>query len=277
MPEYRMFDFIIANEISCDNNYPLSIYNDFITEFGDESFEFDGVIKSIALKLSRSSSTDSALVWFYSHGLDDLLSFPEGQMPKPVSTGQFTLNTQSGQKSIQIFNADDSKEVAKESIQNISETNEHNSADLYNQAISASQEGDYDAAISLLDDCLCNDPEPGLAMLAYWNMAVTILMKFNFQERNGEDVSDEEMKWCQRMLICSKKIKSIYESHLKNHPEYSKSHYETYEQSKNLYNSYTFYGSVYRDNSGSLSQRSMKNVAHAPAKPLRCFADEEGA
>ena len=85
------------------------------------------------------------------------------------------------------------------------------------------------------------------------------------------------MKWCQRMLICSKRVKSIYETHLKDHPEYSETHYETYKQSKNLYNSYTFYGSIYRDNSGALSQRNMQNVANAYAKPLRCIANEEGA
>jgi hypothetical protein len=163
------------------------------------------------------------------------------------------------------------------SSRNISEPEEQFLMDLYNKSTIASKKGDYDAAISSLDECLCNDPQPGLAILAYWNLAVTILMKFNFQERNGEDVSDEEMKWCQRMLICAKRVGGIYDSHLKNHPTYGESNYAIYQQSKNLYNGYTFYGSVYRDNSGLLSQRSMKNVANAYATPLRCIANEEGA
>ena len=163
------------------------------------------------------------------------------------------------------------------SSQNISEPEGQFLMDLYNKATTASKKGDYDTAIGLLDECLSKSPKPELAVLAYWNLAVTILMKFNFQERKGEDVSDGEMKWCQRMLICAKRVRGIYDSHLKNHPTYRDSNYAIYQQANNLYKAYTFYGSVYRNNFGSLSQRSMKNIANAYAKPLRCIANEEGA
>ena len=160
---------------------------------------------------------------------------------------------------------------------NISEPEGQFLMDLYNKSTMASKKEDYDAAISMLDECLCNDPPPELAILAYWNLAVTILMKFNFQDRNGEGVSNKDMKWCQRMLICAKRVRGIYDSHLKDHPTYGKDNYQMYQQAKSLYDSYTFYGSVYRDNAGSLSQRKMVDVANAYAKPLRCIDNEEGA
>jgi hypothetical protein len=150
------------------------------------------------------------------------------------------------------------------------------SMDLYNEATNASKRGDYDTAIDILDECLCSEIEPALAILAYWNLAVTILMKFRFQERNGENVSDAEMKWCNRMLICAKRVIGIYDSHLKNHHTYGEANYEIYQNAKKLNSSFTFYGSVYRNKSGLLSQRNMSAVANASAMPLRCIVNEEG-
>lgn len=144
--------------------------------------------------------------------------------------------------------------------------------DFYNDGLIAFKIGDYDTAISLFDESLCREPQPELAILAYWNLAVTILTKFRFQERNGENVSNEEMKWCLRMLTCAKRVIEIYESHLKNHPTYGEDDYTFYQQAKALCKSYAIYGSVYRRN-GVRSQRNMKDVANASVKPLKCIAD----
>lgn len=150
------------------------------------------------------------------------------------------------------------------------------SVDLYNNANNAFEKEDYDLALSMFDECLCCDPEHALAILAYWNLTLTILMKFKFQERRGETVSHEDMKWCKRMLICANRVAIIYESYLKKHPEYGEDYYEIYESAKELYNDFTIYGSIYSNNTGLLSQRSMTDVSNSSIIPLMCLANEDG-
>jgi hypothetical protein len=115
-------------------------------------------------------------------------------------------------------------------------------------------------------------------MTGYFNLAVAIHCKYGFGKRHGESIPDDEFRWCRRMVLCAAKAVGIYETQLVSRLD-ADSLEEVkaiYLQAKDLYNSYgVTYGVTYRDGSGNLAWRDLKNVYGSDAPPLCCIEAEE--
>lgn len=82
----------------------------------------------------------------------------------------------------------------------------------YDRAMNAVDINDLDYAINELDMCLCANPEPVLAMEAYYNLSATIWGKFRFNERRGASIGDDEYLWVLECNLCLRRALKIYES-----------------------------------------------------------------
>ena len=147
--------------------------------------------------------------------------------------------------------------------------------EFYNSATQLLEKGNYDEAISLFDSCLCNNPDPQLTFLSYWNLALAIFEKYNFNNRDGKNISNTEMLWCIRMVICAKNVKNIFDSKLDDYHDFKNSHYAIYNNSIKFSKNYAYYGSVSANSYGSLQSRNWEDVRKAHTKPLKCIEIEE--
>lgn len=80
------------------------------------------------------------------------------------------------------------------------------------KAVDAVADGQYDRAITELDAALCTEPGPELAMIAYHKLATAIWYKFDFHNRDGEAISDEECAWNDRAADVLTRAMEIYKS-----------------------------------------------------------------
>jgi len=69
-----------------------------------------------------------------------------------------------------------------------------------------------DFTIKELDACLCANPEPSLAMLAYYNLSAAVWEKFGFNDRRGDSIEDDEYTWVCGCNLCLRRALNIYES-----------------------------------------------------------------
>jgi hypothetical protein len=91
MYTYRFVSFMMSNNITCENNFPVEEYLQYLTHFNNLSFEFDKVVRALQVQLTGRSVSRIANVFLFACTLDDLLSYPNGQEPAPIGHLQFTL------------------------------------------------------------------------------------------------------------------------------------------------------------------------------------------
>jgi tetratricopeptide (TPR) repeat protein len=152
------------------------------------------------------------------------------------------------------------------------------SAELYEEGSKAMVLGRYDEAIRLFDECLCNNPPPDLAAVAYWNIAVSIHSKYRFGERKSGSVTDAEMKWLIRMTTCAEKAVRIIEKQLVEcHGEKMINELGRINtEAKSMIKQYMLYGaSFYDTRTGRWVLRDLDAVKKADVEPLHCLAEEE--
>ena len=68
-----------------------------------------------------------------------------------------------------------------------------------------------DVVIRELDECLSADPPPDLAMYAYFNLSAAIWEKFQFKDRKGANIADDEYVWVLGCNLCIRRVLEIYE------------------------------------------------------------------
>ena len=68
-----------------------------------------------------------------------------------------------------------------------------------------------DITIRELDECLCLNPEPLLAMDAYYNLSAAVWEKFRFNERKSDSVEDDEIRWARGCNLCLRRALKIYD------------------------------------------------------------------
>jgi hypothetical protein len=91
MYTYSFLSFMVNDNISCVDNYPVEEYLDYLIHFNDLSFEYDRVVKCLRVELTLRSNSRVANVFLHSSTLDDLLSDPDSEWPKPIGHLTFTL------------------------------------------------------------------------------------------------------------------------------------------------------------------------------------------
>ncbi len=67
----------------------------------------------------------------------------------------------------------------------------------FNLSVSATNEHNFDTAIAELDACLCANPNSYVAVCAWWRLAANIGVKYDFANRDWNDMSLEELVLCQ--------------------------------------------------------------------------------
>lgn len=151
-------------------------------------------------------------------------------------------------------------------------------SELYEQAMAAADAQEYEKGIRLLDACLCSNPDRVIAMTGFFHLFVMIQLQYNFANRHGDSVPNDEFRWFCRMVLCVKKAIEIYETQLA-----SRLTGESLEEVKAIYghakqfettNGIT-YGTTVRDSSGNLEWRDFKKVYAANSFPLLCIEKEE--
>lgn len=183
-------------------------------------------------------------------------------------------------RAAQIAKANASKNLKYLEIQGGAPSADQRANELYEQALAAGDEQEYEKGIRLLDACLCLKPEAVIEMTGFFNLFVMIQLKHGFANRHGDSVPDDEFRWFCRMVLCVKKAIQIYETRLADRLSGDTLEEVTaiYDQAKHFEktNGIT-YGTTCRDASGNLTWRDFKKVYAANSFPLACIEKEERA
>ncbi|MGA2269828.1 MAG: hypothetical protein ABSH44_15270 [Bryobacteraceae bacterium] len=75
----------------------------------------------------------------------------------------------------------------------------------------AMDSNNLDISIRELDACLCLNPEPLLAIGAYYNLSAAVWEKFQFNERKSDTVEDDEIRWARGCNLCLRRALKIYD------------------------------------------------------------------
>lgn len=139
----------------------------------------------------------------------------------------------------------------------------------YKVAAAFMQSGDTSAAIQQFDECLCLDPDPQIAIAAWFNLGTTIIREHQFPNRDGDTIPDDEYKWHECVLKCFAKVIEVYEASIDTRPGIRQSE-QAYNRAKdNLYRM-TAYGLIVTDDRGRTKQRDLEPIKRAP-DPLRAL------
>jgi hypothetical protein len=97
MANYKFIDFLMNGEVTCDNNYSMDVYKKYLRFFENKSFQFDGIVKSMVIKINEDSTAGAtAKVYLHKYTIDVLLSYPEGKMPGPIGELKLSLDEKTG-------------------------------------------------------------------------------------------------------------------------------------------------------------------------------------
>ena len=136
----------------------------------------------------------------------------------------------------------------------------------YERGMSAFESRRFDEAIKALDECLCANPERLLEMEAYYNLSAMIWEKFQFNNRRGADISDDEFRWVQGCNVCLRRALKIYET-LPREQQLQSDLIQLHQAIKESLSPTISYGAiVYR-----YGQREFRSVHGLP--PLRCLSE----
>jgi tetratricopeptide (TPR) repeat protein len=152
---------------------------------------------------------------------------------------------------------------------NYVQNNNNEAAKRLYQAMLAEAGNQYDQAINQLDAVLCSQPPPDLALIGYRLLSRVIWLKFNFGNRDGQTISDEEVKWCDRANKAANKAVSLYESVISktNHPIELRNLYFICKSGVEMT---LLYCVTKKDAYGNVSFRDEKTLNQIKLTPLRC-------
>jgi len=257
MPLYRVGEFLKKRELAISpeiqnrppNPFTMSIAKLFFDNFLSSTLDFDGPAGSIFILHADVGSPNCswAIGALYPNKIDQtsiasdavaLILFEyRGDNATPIVTVQPLLHP----------------------------ANPLSATDHFQQAMAA-VDSNIDITIRELDACLCAQPEPALAMLAYYNLSVTIWQKFRFNERKGASIDDDEYLWVRGCNICLRRALTIYEN-MPRVQQLEASTIQLHQGVKDSLSPTVFYGSyVYRH-----GQKEFRNVQGLPA--LRCLTE----
>ena len=156
--------------------------------------------------------------------------------------------------------------IALNTISFIAETKSLSAGHYYDRGLDAAESRNFDTAIRELDACLCANPEPQLAMSAYFNLSAAIWEKFHFNERRGAEIADDEYVWVRGCNICLRRALKLYES-LPRSRQLEAETIKLHQAVKGSLGPTIFYGSyVY-----NYGRREPRKVSGLPA--LRCLSE----
>ncbi len=141
----------------------------------------------------------------------------------------------------------------------------------YNRALDAGERGDLGTTITELNECLCCDPLPRIAVVAYFNLGAAIWTQYNFGKRDGASISDEEFRWAERAFESLRRVREIYETALAVEDQSSEPLHKLYVEAKKRLESTAGYGALSKDLSGRKSARDKEALASAGIAPLTCL------
>jgi len=148
------------------------------------------------------------------------------------------------------------------------ETEDPKIVEMFNNASDLQEQEKWDYAISLYNQCLMRNPEPTLSLLAWFELAKTIRKKFRSAlDRQPEEWSNYECRWCWRSGLCAQQAVKIYE---KNRSLFTEEGFdELYENAKRLEQG-LLGGAVQKDSRGELEYRDFQAVGRTPVERLDC-------
>lgn len=100
---YDLATFVFSGEAITDPSYENDEYFQYLNQFGRIEFESLKKIQSILLQLTIPSTSRICNVLLYDRTVDELQSFPEGEMPGPIGHLQLTLWRDKGPEIISKF------------------------------------------------------------------------------------------------------------------------------------------------------------------------------
>ena len=98
MYKYTMLDFGKKGELITDEKYPNAEYIQFLRNFDKVAFDSPNEIKSVVVSLAIPSNNRNCNALLYGHTIDELNTYPEGQMPEPFGRLQLCLWRDQGPK-----------------------------------------------------------------------------------------------------------------------------------------------------------------------------------
>jgi len=180
--------------------------------------------------------------------------------------------------SLPASDVDDDEEITREEVIELEhfilkylDVDNPNDAIIHLQkAVDTAEDGQYDRAITELDAALCTEPGPELAMIAYHKLATAIWYKFDFHNRDGEAISDEECAWNGRAADALARAMEIYTSSKGKiaHPVEFRRLYLT---CKTAHEVTVTYALTKREANGKLSFREKEVLDKIQLPALRCF------
>lgn len=144
----------------------------------------------------------------------------------------------------------------------------------YQRAAAAMKNGDVDTAITELDLYLCSDPRSASSMIAWFNLNTVIVQKFQFPNREGPKLSDEEFLWQRRAEKCLENVIEIYEGTVSHSPEAS-AYLDLYNKSKDRLARTRGFGELIRDADGKSALRGTEVFFRVTLPSLKCLANYE--
>ena len=135
----------------------------------------------------------------------------------------------------------------------------------YERAMDASNP---DVIIRELDECLCAEPLPDLpdmAMYAYFNMSAAIWEKFQFNDRKGATIDDDEYVWVNACRLCIHRVLEIHE-HMPREQQLEANVVKIHHAAKQHLDLTMLYGAYVVSPGG---QRRFREISSGDLPPLR--------
>ena len=141
----------------------------------------------------------------------------------------------------------------------------------YNRALDAGERGDLSTTIAELNECLCSDPLPRIAVVAYFNLAAAIWTQYNFAKRDGTSISDEEFRWAERACQSLRNVVQIYDAHLPPEDQNNEPLRKLYMDARKRLETTTGYGALCQDSHGKKVLRNDAVLMAIALAPMPCL------
>jgi len=192
-------EIVISPEIQnrTHNPFTMSVAKLFFDNFVSSTFDFDGSAGSIVITDADMAMPDHSWAkgWIYPNKVDE--------MPEEGKPVEFILFECGG---------DHQTPIVSVSLEAFDQAKILSTKGRFDRAIDATDSNSFDVAIHEFDACLCSNPEPQLAMFAYFNLSATIWQKFRFNERKLATVPDDEYRWVGVCNILLRRALKIYKN-----------------------------------------------------------------
>lgn len=88
---YTLFNFLMIGEAVTDTTYPNEEYFEYIQHFEQIKFNVHEKVESLSIQLDKPSANRNCFIYCFGETIDELNSYPEGQMPESVGMLKLTL------------------------------------------------------------------------------------------------------------------------------------------------------------------------------------------